>query len=70
GSEETASVYASGMYVGFVTAYHQPLDRWLPCDGIDMVIKDLDFEPKTDAMMRDFWSKSLKRVHASERDSP
>ncbi|GKA63889.1 hypothetical protein Tco_0763495, partial [Tanacetum coccineum] len=24
------------------------------CDGIDMVIKDLDLEPKVDAMMRDF----------------
>ncbi|GKG11314.1 hypothetical protein Tco_0342714, partial [Tanacetum coccineum] len=24
------------------------------CDGIDMVIKDLDLEPKIDAMMRDF----------------
>nr|GEZ88234.1 hypothetical protein [Tanacetum cinerariifolium] len=24
------------------------------CDGIDMVIKNLDFEPKIDAMMRDF----------------
>ncbi|GKE50838.1 hypothetical protein Tco_1485994, partial [Tanacetum coccineum] len=25
-----------------------------PCGGIDMVIKDLDLEPKIDAMMRDF----------------
>ncbi|GKE78069.1 hypothetical protein Tco_1544189, partial [Tanacetum coccineum] len=24
------------------------------CDEIDMVIKNLDFEPKIDAMMRDF----------------
>nr|GEW51036.1 transposon TX1 putative 149 kDa protein [Tanacetum cinerariifolium] len=24
------------------------------CNGIDMVIKDLDLEPKVDAMMRDF----------------
>nr|GEX57076.1 exopolygalacturonase-like [Tanacetum cinerariifolium] len=26
----------------------------LPCGGIDMVIKDLDLEPKIDVMMRDF----------------
>ncbi|GKB82334.1 hypothetical protein Tco_0949229 [Tanacetum coccineum] len=24
------------------------------CGGIDMIIKDLDLEPKVDAMMRDF----------------
>ncbi|GKA62409.1 hypothetical protein Tco_0761928, partial [Tanacetum coccineum] len=41
----------------------------LSCDGIDMVIKNLDLEPKVYAMMRDFWSKSLKRVHASDKDS-
>nr|GEY55238.1 hypothetical protein [Tanacetum cinerariifolium] len=27
-------------------------------------------EPRIDDMMRDFWSKSLKRIHASDRDSP
>ncbi|GKC30789.1 hypothetical protein Tco_1038083 [Tanacetum coccineum] len=26
----------------------------LSCDGIDMVIKNLDLEPKVDAMMREF----------------
>nr|GEV21024.1 hypothetical protein [Tanacetum cinerariifolium] len=31
------------------------------CGGIDMVIKDLDLEPKIDAMMRDFLK--LKRYH-------
>ncbi|GKE31807.1 hypothetical protein Tco_1451129 [Tanacetum coccineum] len=40
------------------------------CDGIDMVIKNLDLEPKVDAMMRDFCSKSLKLVYASDKDSP
>ncbi|GJW02448.1 gag/pol polyprotein [Tanacetum coccineum] len=29
------------------------------CDGIDMVIKNLDLEPKVDAMMRDFLSPSV-----------
>nr|GEW44259.1 hypothetical protein [Tanacetum cinerariifolium] len=28
-----------------------------PCDRIDMIIKDLDLEPKIDAMMRDFLDK-------------
>ncbi|GKA36074.1 hypothetical protein Tco_0722565 [Tanacetum coccineum] len=28
------------------------------CGGIDMVIKDLDLEPKIDAMMRDFLDPS------------
>ncbi|GJV74798.1 hypothetical protein Tco_1506382 [Tanacetum coccineum] len=36
----------------------------------DMIIKNLDLKPTIDAMMRLFCSKSLKRVHASERDSP
>ncbi|GKG13781.1 hypothetical protein Tco_0350741, partial [Tanacetum coccineum] len=27
----------------------------LPCDRIDMIIEDLDLEPKINAMMRDFW---------------
>ncbi|GKE15316.1 hypothetical protein Tco_1422893, partial [Tanacetum coccineum] len=35
------------------------------CGGIDMVIKDLDLEPKIDAMMRDFldpsWWKELSK---------
>ncbi|GJT06988.1 hypothetical protein Tco_0841450 [Tanacetum coccineum] len=31
-------------------------------DGIDMVIEDLDLEPKIDAMMRDFLDKSLIRA--------
>nr|GEV05932.1 hypothetical protein [Tanacetum cinerariifolium] len=35
----------------------------------DMIIKNLDLQPKFNAMMREFWSKSLKRVCASERDS-
>nr|GEY99706.1 retrovirus-related Pol polyprotein from transposon TNT 1-94 [Tanacetum cinerariifolium] len=35
----------------------------------DMIIKNLDLEPKVDARMREFCSKSLKRVHASDRDS-
>ncbi|GKB52082.1 hypothetical protein Tco_0902835 [Tanacetum coccineum] len=30
------------------------------CGGIDMVIKDLDLEPKIDAMMRDFLEMSLR----------
>ncbi|GJY49252.1 hypothetical protein Tco_0439208 [Tanacetum coccineum] len=36
----------------------------------DMIVKNLNLKPTIDAMMRDFCSKSLKRVHASERDSP
>ncbi|GKB08682.1 hypothetical protein Tco_0836994 [Tanacetum coccineum] len=32
----------------------------LPCDGIDMVIKDLDLDPKIDAMMRDFLKISFR----------
>ncbi|GJX44209.1 hypothetical protein Tco_0260885 [Tanacetum coccineum] len=35
----------------------------------DMIIKKLDLKPMIYAMMRDFWSKSLKRVHASDKDS-
>ncbi|GKG05968.1 hypothetical protein Tco_0326054, partial [Tanacetum coccineum] len=35
----------------------------------DMIIKNLDLKPTIDVMMRDL-SKSLKRVHASDRDSP
>nr|GEZ52198.1 hypothetical protein [Tanacetum cinerariifolium] len=30
------------------------------CDGIDMVIEDLDLEPKVDAMMRDFLEQVLE----------
>ncbi|GJX16324.1 hypothetical protein Tco_0217156 [Tanacetum coccineum] len=30
------------------------------CDGIDMVIKNLDLEPKIDTMVRDFLRKSFK----------
>ncbi|GKB57817.1 hypothetical protein Tco_0914003 [Tanacetum coccineum] len=33
----------------------------------DMIIKILDLKPMIDATMRDFCSKSLKRVHASDR---
>ncbi|GJY47890.1 hypothetical protein Tco_0437846 [Tanacetum coccineum] len=34
-----------------------------PYGGIDMVIKDLDLEPKIDAMMRDFLEpKSVERA--------
>ncbi|GJS41935.1 hypothetical protein Tco_0566978 [Tanacetum coccineum] len=29
-----------------------------PCSGIDMVVKDLDLEPKINAMMRDFFNPS------------
>nr|GFB34130.1 hypothetical protein [Tanacetum cinerariifolium] len=36
----------------------------------DMIVKTLDMKPTIDAMMRDFCSKSLKRVYASKRDSP
>ncbi|GKF10420.1 hypothetical protein Tco_0048346, partial [Tanacetum coccineum] len=36
-----------------------------PCGGIDMVIKDLDLEPKIDAMLREFldpsWCKELSK---------
>nr|GFB79383.1 hypothetical protein [Tanacetum cinerariifolium] len=36
------------------------------CGGSDMVIKDLDFEPKVDAVMRDFlevlWSFPMERI--------
>ncbi|GJW04310.1 hypothetical protein Tco_1563166 [Tanacetum coccineum] len=34
----------------------------LSCDGIDMVIKDLDLEPNVDAMMRDFLEQVLKTI--------
>nr|GEU61209.1 reverse transcriptase domain, reverse transcriptase zinc-binding domain protein [Tanacetum cinerariifolium] len=40
------------------------------CNGINMVIKDLDFEPKVDAMMRDFldssWWKELSKEMISK----
>ncbi|GJS08216.1 hypothetical protein Tco_0365012 [Tanacetum coccineum] len=35
------------------------------CDGIDMVIKKLDLEPKVYAMMRDFLEISLQSLRAS-----
>ncbi|GKC94390.1 hypothetical protein Tco_1159832 [Tanacetum coccineum] len=31
-----------------------------PCDGIDMVLKDLDLKPKIDAMMKDYLEMSLQ----------
>nr|GEW75682.1 hypothetical protein [Tanacetum cinerariifolium] len=36
----------------------------------DMIKKNLNLKLTIDAMMRDFWNKSLNQVHASERDSP
>ncbi|GKA51725.1 hypothetical protein Tco_0744921 [Tanacetum coccineum] len=33
----------------------------LPCDRIDMIIEDLDLEPKIDAMVRDFLEKRRRR---------
>ncbi|GJY82129.1 hypothetical protein Tco_0494880 [Tanacetum coccineum] len=36
----------------------------------DMIVENLDLKPTINAEMRTFWSKSLKRVHASDRDSP
>ncbi|GKA85020.1 hypothetical protein Tco_0806674 [Tanacetum coccineum] len=40
------------------------------CDGIDMVIKKLDLEPKVYAMMRDFLSKSFVKRVMLNKDSP
>nr|GEV23269.1 hypothetical protein [Tanacetum cinerariifolium] len=36
------------------------------CDGIDMVIKDLDLEPKVDAMMRDFLLITTASLYACD----
>ncbi|GKD80064.1 retrovirus-related pol polyprotein from transposon TNT 1-94, partial [Tanacetum coccineum] len=36
------------------------------CDGIDMVIKNLDFEPKVDAMMREFLESVVLSVSSSQ----
>ncbi|GJY86287.1 hypothetical protein Tco_0500313, partial [Tanacetum coccineum] len=33
------------------------------CGGIDMVIEDLDLEPKIDAMMREFWNGVRSKRH-------
>ncbi|GKF63906.1 hypothetical protein Tco_0187354 [Tanacetum coccineum] len=41
----------------------------LSCDGIDMVIKDLDLEPKIDAMMRDFLVPSRWKELSKETSS-
>ncbi|GJY80247.1 hypothetical protein Tco_0492998 [Tanacetum coccineum] len=42
----------------------------LSCDGIDMVIKDLDLDLKVDAIMRDFlvpsWWKELSKEMSSK----
>nr|GEU76752.1 putative reverse transcriptase, RNA-dependent DNA polymerase, Gag-polypeptide of LTR copia-type [Tanacetum cinerariifolium] len=40
-----------------------------PCDGIDMVIKDLDLEPKIDAMVRDFFNLKFNEPYDDEGDS-
>ncbi|GJR95202.1 hypothetical protein Tco_0267376, partial [Tanacetum coccineum] len=64
----------SQMYSGHLEAKRLPVfvtklttDRLIDgssCDGIDMVIKDLDLEPKNDAMTRDFleWKELSKET--------
>nr|GEY95210.1 hypothetical protein [Tanacetum cinerariifolium] len=42
------------------------IDR-LPCGKIDMVIKDLDLEPKIDAMMKDFLNSSRWKKLSKEK---
>ncbi|GKF12087.1 hypothetical protein Tco_0050013 [Tanacetum coccineum] len=39
------------------------------CDGIDMVIKNLDLKPKVDAMMRDFLDPSRWKELSKETSS-
>nr|GFD18345.1 hypothetical protein [Tanacetum cinerariifolium] len=46
----------------------QPIDS-SSCGGIDMVIKDLDLEPKIDAMMRDFLDSSRWKELSKETSS-
>ncbi|GJU32304.1 putative reverse transcriptase domain-containing protein [Tanacetum coccineum] len=73
GLEFRARLDGGRMYSGHLDVMKLTTGRLvngLSCDGIEMVIKNLDLEPNVYAMMRDFCSKSLKQVHASDRDSP
>ncbi|GJZ26010.1 hypothetical protein Tco_0570263 [Tanacetum coccineum] len=49
-------------------AYHRPSGQWLSCDGIDMVIKNLDLEPKD--IVAEFygpsWWKELSKESGSK----
>nr|GFB26503.1 hypothetical protein [Tanacetum cinerariifolium] len=64
-----------------ISSQDEPLTNWpvlatgrlvsgSSCDGIDMVVKDLDLEPKVDAMMRKFldpsWWKELSKETSSK----
>ncbi|GJR10370.1 hypothetical protein Tco_0793022 [Tanacetum coccineum] len=40
-----------------------------PCGGIDMVIKDMNLQPKIDAMMRDFLDPSRWKELSKETSS-
>ncbi|GKC58908.1 hypothetical protein Tco_1086506 [Tanacetum coccineum] len=59
--EPTPRWWSRGFFDVFVTKLTtgRMIDGSL-CGGIDMIIKDLDFEPKIDAMMRDFLEYVLK----------
>nr|GEX94865.1 hypothetical protein [Tanacetum cinerariifolium] len=46
-----------------------PLVNDSSCDEIDMVIKDLDLEPKIAAMMRDFLDPSRQKEVSKETSS-
>ncbi|GJV64318.1 hypothetical protein Tco_1475146 [Tanacetum coccineum] len=50
-------------------AYHRRLVNGSSCDGIDMVIKDLDLELKVDAIMRDFLYPSRWKQLSKETSS-
>ncbi|GJV70819.1 hypothetical protein Tco_1490814 [Tanacetum coccineum] len=56
----------------FSSSYSLTISRLIDgssCGGIDMVIKDLDLEPKIDAMMRDFLDPSRWRELSKETSS-